>query len=1796
MALWNFEDGTARDVTGHGHDGTLRGHAVVVVGQPALPETPSPIASEQPSSGPEPVLDLDGRSGRVELPPNIWNGLKAVTIEGWVKWRRFDGWPRLFTFGKGENDIILAAGSDTNRIDLILNEKLTGGWVGQSVLALNAMTVGAWVHVAGVFTTSGATLLVNGQTVGSNPNLLRSRVKEDTENVLGSTGNGNGGLLDGQMDEVRFWKGARTEAQIRENMFKSLTGREEGLLSLWNFNNVTNAVVKDLGPGGFDGRVVGGARQVGADRPTVPWASIAGQVLNSERGPAAGARILLTRDDGRKSESMADALGRYAFTTLAPSHVFQLSVQHRWESLILSNIVLQSDERRELNLQLVAMFSVSGRVQTREGKPRAGVLLELVADEVTRRNDSPNDRRLTPAATNIQVLAVSLTQADGTYHFRRVESGSYRLRAQGAAGFEWYQDGKVIVASADTRLTGLDFTLEPVAANVSRPSPSPSDRLLTSAATTNRVLSLKGDGVNTGYVELPSDIFNNLEGTTVEGWLKWDRFRNYSRFFDFGNTWRAIAVSNRETTNTLYVTLCRPPFTPQSQLILTVPGIIQTNEWCHIALVTGSGGVRLYFNGALMTKDDETGSFASVGNGDHNYLGRSNWRDRPGFGNDEDFEGEMEEVRVWSVQRTGDQIRENMFRRLKGDEEGLAALWNFDDPNELGRDASPHGFNGRAIGATNIVGQLPKKEALVSPLSLSGVVTDKDGRAVGNAIVQVEQQGRELATITTDFSGKFLVAIGSSSLTNGVEALQLRARKGDLSCQPIELPGRSAEDVAIVIRDLASLSGRVLALDESPLPGVVVQAVPVTEEGENRREQPGLWGEYFQLGEKPERIPELAADARPTSVRAEPTLNFPRVNGGPSLGRGERNGELYARWTGKLRLDQARRIQLILAVEDTGRVFVDGKLVIDTGLPKPWSEKSVELELTSGDHALKIDYLNTEGWNGCQLWWSADGRPREIVPASMLVHEGGAPATVATLTDQRGRFRFIDLPPGDYTLRAHVPASFVAPDAPGPVTITKDQAVTGMDFHLSPFKKGRWQHWTHAEGLPDDNVRQLFQDRSGAMWFATVGGVARFDGRDFRSWTTRDGLPVSSVRCVSEGEPGVMWFGTSKGLVRHDARDSRQPFTLFTTTNGLPDDVVTALERDPAGRLWIGTTNGLARFDGTNFVVFSGGLVPDAGPGAHNGRLMGSAKLAQVSRPSGPPEPVKLAGETKPGTNWVLELDGTNSFVELPPNIFNQLTEATVEGWIKWDAFGVRTRFFDFGKPDQTILLSSDNGGDLRYLRHRTHEDYDAISIPKALRAGEWVHLAAISGSNGMKLYLNGQLVGDHPSTGSFSGIGNNDHNFLGRSVWEENAFLRGAMGEVRVWKVARTAEQIRANISRNLSGQEEGLVGLWNFDNVTNGVVKDLSPGGHDGLLKGNATVTADATLDQMMRTPMKTETVLATATAGEGYVALGTEGWSPGTNFTEEAWIFPSPANKDEYQPFLGNTTDASGATRPPGLLVYWQTGLQCCFGNGKQWLGGNTATNLLTPGAWNHVAATYDGTAYRIYVNGQLVDTKQITGVPLATPMPWRLGEYYSGQMDEVRVWNVARSQDQIRQTLYENLSGQEPGLISLWNFDQPSKPAPKGNAIAALLSDTNGVLWVGTDAGVARFDGTNWVNYSADDGLAKGAVIAIQQARDGSLWFGTENGATHLQFLDTQSAPQPPKAKLEPDNASTSFTTYTTQDGLPHNRVAGIAEDAEGNLWFACGPLNKPTTRLAGCAGSMANPSSTSPPTTAWPATR
>jgi len=103
--------------------------------------------------------------------------------------------------------------------------------------------------------------------------------------------------------------------------------------------------------------------------------------------------------------------------------------------------------------------------------------------------------------------------------------------------------------------------------------------------------------------------------------------------------------------------------------------------------------------------------------------------------------------------------------------------------------------------------------------------------------------------------------------------------------------------------------------------------------------------------------------------------------------------------------------------------------------------------------------------------------------------------------------------------------------------------------------------------------------------------------------------------------------------------------------------------------------------------------------------------------------------------NRVLELDGNGSYVELPPNIFNDLTEATVEGWVMWDRIGKWSRFYGYGDEGHSLSIGNrDNSTDLRFQLN--HE----VLVPGVMQTNRWIHLAAVSGSRGMQFFVNGVL------------------------------------------------------------------------------------------------------------------------------------------------------------------------------------------------------------------------------------------------------------------------------------------------------------------------------------------------------------------------------------------------------------------------------------------------------------------------
>lgn len=111
------------------------------------------------------------------------------------------------------------------------------------------------------------------------------------------------------------------------------------------------------------------------------------------------------------------------------------------------------------------------------------------------------------------------------------------------------------------------------------------------------------------------------------------------------------------------------------------------------------------------------------------------------------------------------------------------------------------------------------------------------------------------------------------------------------------------------------------------------------------------------------------------------------------------------------------------------------------------------------------------------------------------------------------------------------------------------------------------------------------------------------------------------------------------------------------------------------------------------------------------------------------------------------------------------------------------------------------------------------------------------------------------------------------------------------------------------------------------------------------------------------------------------------------------------------------------------------------GTSWAGGITGYGYIAVNKWHHFAGTFDGVKARIYVDGVLRGGPSNMAVaPSETNLyigsRGDLGSYYNGKIDEVRIWNYVRTQQQIESNMHGIIADEEPGLVGYWDMDEPT----------------------------------------------------------------------------------------------------------------------------------------------------------------
>ncbi len=206
--------------------------------------------------------------------------------------------------------------------------------------------------------------------------------------------------------------------------------------------------------------------------------------------------------------------------------------------------------------------------------------------------------------------------------------------------------------------------------------------------------------------------------------------------------------------------------------------------------------------------------------------------------------------------------------------------------------------------------------------------------------------------------------------------------------------------------------------------------------------------------------------------------------------------------------------------------------------------------------------------------------------------------------------------------------------------------------------------------------------------------------------------------------------------------------------------------------------------------------------------------------------------------------------------------------------------------------------------------------------------------------------------------------------------------------------------------------------------------------------------------------------------YVSISSINLNGQSSLTMEAWIYPESFNyiSDNY------ISNIVGYDNADALLRIGDNDLSNMVANNRLQLMINTSsgpkkcngTTELSPQHWYHVAGTYDGSNIRLYVNGVLDASVAHSGNLQVNRSEIKLGagtvsgsddRCFDGFIDEVRIWTTPRTETNIRQNMYREMSSLETGLFAYYKLNETSGTTASDSKVSydGSLTNMGGTEW-------------------------------------------------------------------------------------------------------------------------------------------
>ena len=160
-----------------------------------------------------------------------------------------------------------------------------------------------------------------------------------------------------------------------------------------------------------------------------------------------------------------------------------------------------------------------------------------------------------------------------------------------------------------------------------------------------------------------------------------------------------------------------------------------------------------------------------------------------------------------------------------------------------------------------------------------------------------------------------------------------------------------------------------------------------------------------------------------------------------------------------------------------------------------------------------------------------------------------------------------------------------------------------------------------------------------------------------------------------------------------------------------------------------------------------------------------------------------------------------------------------------------------------------------------------------------------------------------------------------------------------------------------------------------------------------------------------------------------------SLGNTFTLEAMFYSNDSTSDYHQKIIGNLifTGNQYGNSSPHITFIRNNDIYYGFSNNGE-IKNRIKANVRSAKKWQHVAFSFDGTKAKLYLDGIAIDsTSSWAGITPSDIPITSIGTRFSGRIDEVRIWNIARSASEINQNMYVEVNENSSGLLAYYKMN-------------------------------------------------------------------------------------------------------------------------------------------------------------------